>query len=140
MKKDLLVWWLRVVVGLSLLTYVLYIYFNHIDIVPTKQWWYDIVILAIIAFIWLIMIYVWTIKPCFKRPRVIQFFMWVFLILFPQYVGMVDNASLHLFLHDILQIIWSLAIILSFSKACIYDKCEKVEEQIKNWEMEIIEV
>jgi len=86
------------------------------------------------------MIFVGIFKPCFKKPRLIQAFMWIFLILFPVYTHIQDNPQNLVFLHDILQIIGALATILSFGKICVYDKCKKQAEQIKEEEMEIIEV
>jgi hypothetical protein len=83
------------------------------------------------------MIFVWLFKPCFKKPRIIQAFMWIFLILFPVYTWIQDNPANYVFLHDILQVIWTLALALSFGKICVYNKCEKKQEEA---EIEIIEV
>jgi len=139
-KKDNLIGVLRVIVGLGLLSYVIYLWYNHIDIVPGKDWSYDLAILAIVWIISLVMIFVWIAKPCFKKPRIIQAIMWIFLILFAQYSGITDNYEIHQYLWDILKVIWSLALALSFGKICVYDKCSSIEKQIESWEMEIIEI
>ena len=138
MKKDFLIGGLRTIVWLSLLWYVIFLTTKNIDITPNLN--NDMIILSIIWFIALTMIFVGIFKPCFKKPRLIQAFMWIFLILFPVYAWIKDNPQNLVFLHDILQIIGALAVILSFGKVCVYEKCEKQAEKIKEEEMEIIEV
>ena len=137
MKKDFIVGLLRTVVGLALLWYVIYLQQAHIDIVPNKEYTYDLAILGVTWFVALMMIYVWVFKPCFKRPRIIQAVMWIFLILFANYSWIVDVPGVHLYLRDILNVIGSLALALSFGKVCVYDKCIKQKEEE---ETEIIEI
>ena len=137
MKKDLIIGSLRTIVGLWLIGYVVFLYQNHIDIVPGKVYSYDLTILAIVAFIALMIIFVGTLKPCFKKPRIIQAFMWIFLILFAYYTWIVDNPANHMYLRDILAVIGSLALWLSFGKLCVYDRCIKQKEEE---ETEIIEI
>ena len=140
MKKDTIVWLLRTIVGLWLLSYVIYLWYNQIDIVPSKEWGYDLTILVITWIIALVMIFVWIAKPCFKKPRIIQGVMWIFLILFAQYSWIVDTYTTHQYLWDILKVIGALALALSFGKICTYDKCSSVEKQIESGEMEVIEI
>ena len=137
MKKDLIIWWMRTIVGLALLWYVIFIWFNQLDIIPNKTWNYDLTVLVIIWAISAMMIFSWLVKPCFKRPRTMQAIMWAVLILLPYYVGIQDNLTNYLFLWDILKVIGSLALALSFGKVCVYEKCEKKQEEE---EVEIIEV
>jgi len=138
MKKDIIIWWMRVAIWLWLLAYIFFLYNKKADIIPWS--WNDIIVLWIIALIALVMIYVGLAKPCFKKARIIQATMWIILILFPQYTWITDNPANMIFLHDILQVLWAIAIALSFGKICVYDKCQKIEEKAKEEEMEIIEV
>ena len=141
-KKDLFLMSLRTFIGGALLWYVIYLYVNHIDIVPTKEWPYDATILVITGLIALMMIAVGLFRICFKKPRLTMIFMGIFLILFAFYSGITDypQNSQPVFLRDILAVIWSLATLLWFTKICIYDKCKKIEEKQKEEQMEIIEV
>ena len=140
MKKDTIVWALRTFVGLALLAYVIYLAYYQIDIVPNKPWNYDLIVLIIVGLIAMMMIFVGIVKPCFKKPRLIQAFMGIFLILFPYYAGIQDNPEINQYLGDILRVIGSLALALSFGKFCVYEKCTSLEKQIESWEVEIIEV
>jgi len=143
MKKDIIVGLLRTIVGLWLLSYVTYLGYNQIDIIPSKEWGYDLTVLFITWIVALTMIFVWIAKPCFKRPRIIQGIMWVFLILFAQYSWIIDypnNTFQFAYLWDILKVIWALALWLSFWKMCVYEKCSSIEKQIESWEMEVIEI
>ncbi len=141
-KKDLFLMFLRVIVWVSLLSYVIFLYTHKVDIVPTKPWNYDVVILAIVALISLMIILVWLFRICFKRPRLTMFLMGIFLILFAYYSGIVDypkNSNM-VYLRDILVVLWVLASTLGLTNLCVYDKCKKIEEKIKEEKMEIIEV
>jgi len=141
-KKDLFLMSLRTFVGGALLGYVIYLYVNQVDIVPGKVWSYDATILSIVGLIALMIIAVGLARICFKKPRLTQIFMWIFLILFAYYSWITDYPANpnYVFLRDILVVLWSLATILGFTKLCIYDKCQKIEEKKKEEQMEIIEV
>ena len=141
-KKDLFLMSLRTFVGWALLGYVIYLYINKVDIIPGKVWSYDATILIITGLIALMIIAVWLFRICFKKPRLTQVLMWIFLILFAYYSWITDYPVNHnyVFLRDILVVLWTLATILWFTKLCIYDKCQKIEEKKKEEQMEIIEV
>jgi len=142
-KKDMFLMSLRTLIWSGLLAYVIYLYINQVDIIPTKPWNYDATVLIITWLIALTMIAVGLFRICFSKPRLTMIFMWIFLILFAYYSGIVDyptNTSNVAFLRDILTVIWTLATLLWATKFCIYDKCKKVEEKKKVEQMEIIEV
>jgi len=141
-KKDLFLMSLRTFVWGALLWYVVYLYINQVDIVPWKVWTYDATILAITWLIWLMIIAVWLFRICFKKPRLTQILMWIFLILFAYYSWITDYPvnHYHVYLRDFLVVLGTLATILWFTKICIYDKCKKIEEKQKEEQMEIIEV
>lgn len=137
MKKDIWIMSLRIIIGLSLLAYIIYLYINQADIIPTKSENYDITIYIIVWILACILIFIWIMKTCFKKPRTLQVIMWIFIILFVNYVWLKDNPSANIFIKDILSVIWVIITILWFTKVCIYDKCQKKQEET---EMEIIEV
>jgi len=137
MKKDILLISLRTIIGISLLSYVIYLSINQADIVPTKPWNYDLTVYIILWILAFAFIFLWAAKPCFKRPRTIQVIVWIAIILFANYVWLKDNPSSYIFLKDILSVLWSIITVLWFTKVCIYDKCQQKQEEA---EIEIIEV
>jgi len=137
MTKDNLIMSLRIIVSLTLIFYITYLYISKVDIIPTKNWIYDTIVYIIVWILSLIVLFIWITKFCIKKPRITQIIMWIFIIIFANYVWLQDNISSYIFLKDILNIIWTIMIILWFTKICIYNKCEKKEQEK---EMEIIEV
>ena len=140
MKKDLLISIVRIIIWLSLVSYIMYLWYNHIDILPTKTWDNDLIVLSIVWILWATILISWIIKPCFKKPRITQIIMWLIIILFPTYAWIIDNHILHIYLWDILEFLWVIITILWFTKICIYDSCVKKAEIKKVEEMEVIEV
>ena len=140
MKKDLIISTVRIIIWLSLISYVSYLWYNHTDILPNQTWNNDITVLSIAWILWAMITISWIIKPCFKKPRVSQVITGLIIILFPTYTWITDNYTLHIYLWDILRLLWVIITILWFTKLCIYDSCVKKAEKKKVEEMEIIEV
>jgi len=137
MKKDIVLMSSKITVGLSLLSYVIYLSIHQLDIIPTKPWNFDLTVYFIIWILACMIIFVWITRFCFKRPRTIQVIIWIAIILFVNYVWIKDNPSSGIFLKDILSVLWVIITVLWFTKICIYDKCQKKQEEA---EVEIIEV
>jgi len=142
MKKDIALSILYSLIWSLLLYYVVFLWYYHIDIIPSKTRNYDITIMCIIWAISITIIFIWIFKICLKKPRLTQILLWIFLILFPYYVWITDypTNTQHVYLKDILVIIWTLSIVLWSTKLCIYNKCIKKEEEQEKADMEIIEV
>ncbi len=140
MKKDVMISIVRIIIWLSLISYVSYLWYNHMDILPKEVWNNDIIVLSIVWVLWAIITLFWIIKPCLKKPRVTQVIVWLIVILFPTYAWIVDSYTAHIYLWDILRVLWVIITILWFTKMCIYNSCTKKAEQKKVEEMEIIEV
>ena len=140
MKKDIIISIVRIIIWLSLISYVSYLWYNHMDILPTQTWNNDVIVLSIVWALWTMITISWIIKPCFKKPRVTQVIAGLIVILFPTYAWITDNPTLHIYLWDILRVLWVIITILWFTKLCVYDSCVKKAEEKKVEEMEIIEV
>lgn len=128
---------LRTIIGLVLLAYIIYLSINQADIIPTKAWNFDLTVYIIIWLFACMMIFVWVMRTCFKRPRTYQIIIWITIILFANYIWIQDNASSAIFLKDILNVLWAIITVLWFTKVCVYNKCIKKQEED---EIEIIEV
>ena len=137
MKKDLVLSIVRILIWLSLLSYIIYLFINKADIIPSQTRNYDATIYCIIWFFAIAITVSWIIKPCIKKQRTIMVIMWITIILFANYVWLKDNPSSYIFLRDVLNVLWTIITILWFTKVCIYDKCQKKQEEA---EIEIIEV
>jgi len=140
MKKDIIISAIRIIIWLALISYVSYLWYNHINILSTKNWNNNIIILSIVWILGFSIIIWWIIKPCFKKPRTTQVIVWLIIILFPSYSWIVDNYVSHAYLWDILRLLWIVITILWTTKICIYDSCIKKTEKKQMEEMEIIEV
>jgi len=140
MKKDIIISIIRTIIWLSLISYVSYLWYNHMDILPTQIWNNDVIVLSIVWALWVMITIAWIIKPCFKKPRVTQVIAGLIVILFPTYAWIIDNSILHIYLWDILRVLWVVITVLWFTKLCIYDSCIKKAEEKKVEKMEIIEV
>lgn len=140
MKKDILLSLIRIIIWLWIISYVIFLYTNHKDILPSSTFDKDTIVLAISWLLWLAIFISWLVKPCPKKPRILQVSMWIFIILFANYSWIIDNPTNNIFLKDMFNFLWTIITILWFTKICIFNKCVKKAEEKKVEEMEIIEV
>lgn len=142
MKKDITISSISVLIWAWLLLYLVYIYHLQLDIVPSQERTYDLIIIGFSAILWIFLVLYWVLQICLNKHRIKQVALGIFIILRSYYVWIVDNPDKLIFLKDFLCIIWTVMSILWFTKLCIYSKCDKKlkEKQIESWEIEIIEV
>jgi hypothetical protein len=140
-RKDLFLATLRVIVGFCLISYLIFLYLHWVKLVPNKSNFYNLIIMWVLFLLWLFILLMWIFRFCFKKPRLVQFIAWIFIILFANYSWIIDYPqNQYVFLKDILNFLGFLAVVLSFSKLCIYDKCMKKQIEEKKQQMEVIEV
>ena len=134
MKKDSIIRLARLFLWGALFTYAAVLYnTNTIVAVENKSQ----ILLAIVAFVGLMILAMWIFMICIKKARILQFIFWVAVVFFAAYSGLIDNPTTHVYLQDILYILWSVMLVAGPAGWCVPNLCkEKQEEE----EIEIIEV
>lgn len=137
--KDKIISWFRIITWLFLVIYIIYLLINGISFTN----WNDIVLWWMLILFWLFLVVIWVYPICFNRPRLTQFFVWLFLMYF-WYIFFKNNPNDFVFVSDILRILWALMMVLWPLWFCVNEKCKKVIEdrkkKVDESKIEIIEV
>ncbi len=135
-KKDKIISIVRLIVWFIFLAYSFYIFSNWLIIVKDDFVHYN-TLAQIFVFVFGLFITFMGIYPiCFPKARLMQFFVWLFLILIGYYV-FINNPDKGIYIGDMLRVLGAFLVVVAPFWLCVPDVCKKQEEE-KN--IEIIEV
>lgn len=132
--RDNVVRVLRFIVWWSLIGYVIKLYLSNAIITNNENM--QILFYIMILFIWLYIIAFAIYPICLPKPKTTNVLFWIFIIIFAE-ISLIDNPQNHVYIADILKILWIVFTIAWFTKVLIPASCQKKMEDAK---IEIIEV
>lgn len=133
MKKDSIIRLARLFLWGWLFAYVAVLYNTNAIVAENNSK----ILLSIVALLALAILSMWIFMVCVKRPKIMQIMLWFIIIFFAAYSGLKDDPMNHIYLQDILYVLWSVILVIGTAGWCIADACKQKQEEE---EIEIIEV
>lgn len=123
----LLIWW-------SLIAYIVKLYINNSIITSNESM--QLFFYWVLFIIWLYILAFGIYPICLPKPKTTNVFFGIFVILFAS-SALKDNPQNHVYIADLLTIVWIIFTVAWFTKVLIPASCQKKMEDAK---IEIIEV
>ncbi len=129
--KDKIISIVSILLGLGILGYSVFLVVNYNNDIQTsiKAFYFT-------GFLGLIISLMWVLSPCIKKPKLTQFLLCIFLIIFSYYT-IKDNPSYNVFMGDIIRVLWAFLIVAGPTGICIPEKCKKKAQEEKTQVIEV---
>ena len=125
MKKDSIIRLARLFLWWGLFAYVAVLYNTNAIVSVDNN---SKMLLSIVAILALAILAMWIFMICVKKPKIMQIILWFVIIFFAGYSGLKDNPANHVYLQDILYVLWSMMLVLGAAGWCVATNCKQKQE------------